>query len=142
MEPCPRAVFSLTQSRGGNSSAALCPSSRSSSSNSESEGCSLFGTGKARQRLSEGRGKKGTQKIADLNDKEQGKARDKAAEMLGANPHYVTDAKKIEQDAPESLEQVKQGTLSILQAKKDDPLAATHHRVHSRPQADVLVLTS
>jgi hypothetical protein len=28
-----------------------------------------------------------------------GKARDKAAEMVGANPHYVSDDKKIEQDA-------------------------------------------
>jgi hypothetical protein len=33
--------------------------------------------------------------------------------MLGINPHYITDAEKIEQDAPEILEQVKQGTLSI-----------------------------
>ena len=29
-----------------------------------------------------------------------GEAREKAAEMVGANPHYVTEAKKIEQDAP------------------------------------------
>lgn len=49
---------------------------------------------------------------------EQGKARDKAAEMIGANPHYVTDAKKIERDAPEILDQIKQGKLSIPQAKK------------------------
>jgi hypothetical protein len=28
--------------------------------------------------------------------------------MVGANPHYVTDAKKIEQDAPEILDHVKQ----------------------------------
>jgi hypothetical protein len=33
--------------------------------------------------------------------------------LLGINPHYITDAKKIEQDAPELLAQVTQGTLSI-----------------------------
>jgi hypothetical protein len=38
--------------------------------------------------------------------------------MLGINPHYITDAKKIEQDAPELLNHVKQGTLSIPQAKR------------------------
>jgi hypothetical protein len=52
----------------------------------------------------------------EVSDK--GEAREKAAHMLGANPHYITDAKKIERDAPEILEQVKQGTLSIPQAKK------------------------
>jgi hypothetical protein len=31
--------------------------------------------------------------------------------MVGVNPHYVMDAKKIERDAPEILEQVKQGEL-------------------------------
>ena len=31
---------------------------------------------------------------------EKGKASDQAARMIGANPHYVIDAKKIEQDAP------------------------------------------
>jgi hypothetical protein len=36
--------------------------------------------------------------------------------MVGANPHYVTDAKKVKQDAPEILEQVKQGKLSIPRA--------------------------
>ena len=58
----------------------------------------------------------GKEKIPNPSDK--GQARDKAAEMVGDNPHYVSDAKKIEQDAPEILEQVKQGSLSIPQAKK------------------------
>ena len=39
--------------------------------------------------------------------------------MLGINPHYVTDAKQIERDAPEVLEHVKQGKLSIPQAKHE-----------------------
>jgi hypothetical protein len=45
-------------------------------------------------------------------------AAEQAAKMVGANRQYVSDAKKIEQDAPEVLEHVKQGTLSIPQAKK------------------------
>jgi hypothetical protein len=34
-------------------------------------------------------------------------AAEQAAAMVGANPHYVTDAKKIEQDAPEIFDYVK-----------------------------------
>jgi len=34
--------------------------------------------------------------------------------MVGANPHYVTDAKKIERDTPEILDHVKQGKLSAI----------------------------
>jgi hypothetical protein len=48
---------------------------------------------------------------------EKGKARDKAAKMLGANHQYVSDAKLIAKKSPEMLEQVKKGTLSIPQAK-------------------------
>ena len=45
-------------------------------------------------------------------------ARDKAAERVGANRQYVSDAKQIAQDAPEILDHVKQGKLSIPQALK------------------------
>jgi hypothetical protein len=45
--------------------------------------------------------------------------------MIGANPHYVTDAKKIEHDAPEILNHVKQGKLSIPQAKQGAATIAT-----------------
>jgi membrane-bound lytic murein transglycosylase MltF len=44
------------------------------------------------------------------------RAAEQAAAMVSANPHYVTDAKKVKQDAPEILEQVKQGKLSIPRA--------------------------
>jgi hypothetical protein len=56
---------------------------------------------------------------------EKGQACDKAAAMVGATPHYVTDAKKIEQDAPEVLDHVKQGKLSIPQALKIATLPVT-----------------
>jgi hypothetical protein len=41
-------------------------------------------------------------------------AAEQAAKMIGANPHYVTDAKKIERDTPEILDHVKQGKLSAI----------------------------
>jgi hypothetical protein len=75
----------------------------------------LAAEAKKRQRM-------GKQKIAYPSDK--GQAREKAAEMVSANPHYVTDAKKIAQDAPEILDQVKHGTLSIPQAKRVAALPA------------------
>ena len=50
--------------------------------------------------------------------RERGEACEKAAKIVGANSHYRTDTKKIEQDAPEVLDQVKQGKLSIPQAKQ------------------------
>ena len=36
---------------------------------------------------------------AILSDLQRGQARDQAAKMLGINPHYITDAKKIKRDA-------------------------------------------
>lgn len=71
-----------------------------------------------------------------------GKASDKAAKLLGINPHYITDSEKIEQDAPELLEQVKQGKLSIPQAKKVAALPAEDRpaaieRIHKKePDAE------
>jgi hypothetical protein len=56
--------------------------------------------------------------VEKFPQREQGRARDKTAEMVGANPHYVTDAKKIERDALVILDQVKQGKLNIPQAKQ------------------------
>lgn len=45
-------------------------------------------------------------------------ARDQAAQLTGVNPHYITDAKKIQATAPEVLEEVKRGKLTIPQAKR------------------------
>jgi ParB-like chromosome segregation protein Spo0J len=48
-----------------------------------------------------------------------GQARDAAAEMMGVNRQYVSDAKKLREDAPETYERVKAGTLNIQQAKRE-----------------------
>jgi hypothetical protein len=65
-----------------------------------------------------------TDLVATLPLSEFGKAREKAAEMVGASPRYVQDAKQVAQEAPEIFEQVKQGKLNIPQAKKVAALPA------------------
>jgi len=47
---------------------------------------------KERQKLSQGRGKKGVEKIPQVN---KGKARDKAGEIIGVNRQYVSDVKEV-----------------------------------------------
>jgi N6-adenosine-specific RNA methylase IME4 len=68
----------------------------------------------SRKRMSSGG--KGVEKIPPL---EAGKSRDKAAEMVGTNPRYVSDAKKIKEEKPEVFEEIKAGTKSLMQAKRD-----------------------
>lgn len=47
-----------------------------------------------------------------------GKAREQAAKFTGTNPRYVSTAKKIKEKAPEVLEKVKEGRLTLPEAKK------------------------
>jgi protein gp37 len=47
------------------------------------------------------------------------KARDLAAESVGASPRYVQDAKKIKEEAPDIFEQVKSGEKTIPAAKRE-----------------------
>ena len=44
-------------------------------------------------------------------------ARDEAAKLVGVGARYVSDAKKIQQQAPELLEKVKSGELTLPQAR-------------------------
>src|SRR4051812_18005285 len=53
-----------------------------------------------------------------------GPARDKAAEMVGASPAYVQQAKQIERDAPELWDEGSQGRLNSSQAKRVAPRQA------------------
>lgn len=43
----------------------------------------------------------------------KGEARDKAADMVGTNAHYVTDAKRILEKKPELVEEIKAGRMTI-----------------------------
>jgi N6-adenosine-specific RNA methylase IME4 len=53
-----------------------------------------------------------------ISTSESGKARDEAAKQFGVNPHYIQDAKKLQAQEPELLEQVRKGTLTIPQARQ------------------------
>ena len=57
--------------------------------------------------------------IIPPSENEQGKARDKAAELFNTNPRYVQDAKKIRREAPDLSPRVRSGELTIPQAKRE-----------------------
>jgi N6-adenosine-specific RNA methylase IME4 len=48
-----------------------------------------------------------------------GKARDKAAKAVGVGPSYISDAKRIEREAPELAQKIKAGETTITQAKRE-----------------------
>lgn len=54
-----------------------------------------------------------------IAESEAGQARDAAAHMMGVNRQYVSDAKKLRDEAPETYERVKAGKLNIQQAKRE-----------------------
>jgi N6-adenosine-specific RNA methylase IME4/ParB-like chromosome segregation protein Spo0J len=49
----------------------------------------------------------------------KGESREQAAAIVGSNRQYVSDAKKLASEAPELLEKVRSGELSIPQAKQE-----------------------
>lgn len=57
--------------------------------------------------------------LPELIPEGRGEARDKAAETIGINPHYVTDAKLIAREAPALAELVRAGAKTITQAKRE-----------------------
>ncbi len=65
----------------------------------------------ARERMSEGG--KGTQEIADL-----GESREKAATLVGSNRQYVSEAKKLQREAPDLLEKVRSGDATLGDANR------------------------
>ena len=48
-----------------------------------------------------------------------GEARQQAAKVTGTNAHYVSDAKKLKETAPELFEKVKAGTTTLVAAKRE-----------------------
>lgn len=54
------------------------------------------------------------------------KSRDIAAELMNTNPRYVSDAKKLKEEAPELFEQVKVGELKMTQAKRKHSMNKKH----------------
>jgi len=62
-----------------------------------------------------GRPSENSQRIDQLS----GRNTDQAAKILVTNRQYVSDAKRIQEQAPELLEQVRSGGLTIPQAKRE-----------------------
>lgn len=48
----------------------------------------------------------------------QGRAGEQAAKLAGTNPHYVADAKRLKETAPELVQEVKAGTVTIPEANQ------------------------
>lgn len=57
-----------------------------------------------------------TEQVPELD---KGEARQKAAEIAGVNPHYVSDAKKLKAEAPELHAAVASGEKSMKSATKE-----------------------
>lgn len=73
----------------------------------------------SRERGEDGTFKPVTQKIGELDkSKHDGESTAQAAKIVGTNRQYVSDAKKIKQDAPEIFEKMKSGEMNINIAKQ------------------------
>lgn len=73
---------------------------------------------KERQALSPGG--KGSRLLTErIPEAIKGEAREQAAKIVGVNPHYVTDAKKIQEKSPALAKQVIAGTKTLPQAKRE-----------------------
>ncbi|QDV30337.1 DNA adenine methyltransferase YhdJ [Planctopirus ephydatiae] len=72
---------------------------------------------KERQRLSTGRGKRSPIRLATSTAK-RGKASQIAAKLTGTNSAYVEQVKSISRKAPELVEQVKVGSLTVTEAAR------------------------
>lgn len=82
---------------------------------------------KERQRLSEGRGQKGSAEVRDLNI---GKSAQHAAESVGVSTRYVEQAKAIQEKAPEAFEQIANGEKTVAAATKE---LGWGHEPHPEP---------
>jgi len=75
---------------------------------------------------------KNTSGNISLSD-DQGQSRDKAGDLFGVNERYVSDAKKIAEQAPEVAEQVKAGKLTLQDAKKEVRQQQQQKQAKERP---------
>jgi hypothetical protein len=67
----------------------------------------------AKERMLRGKKADPTERIPE------GEARQKAAKLTGVNPRYVSDAKRIKEQAPEVFEEVERGEKSIPEALRE-----------------------
>ena len=73
---------------------------------------------KRRYEQTVGRPKKSVEKIPPISTS-QPKAREQAAQSVGVNDRYVSDAKKVKEEAPEVFERLKAGKVTLQDAKRE-----------------------
>jgi len=56
---------------------------------------------------------------AEMPERLKGDAREKAAKAAGASPRYVSDAKRIKKESPETFEQIKSGEKTVSQGIRE-----------------------
>jgi len=66
-----------------------------------------------------GRGQKVVEKVPQAIAKPAVKSREEAAKSVGVNDRYVSDAKKVKQEAPEVFERLKAGKITLQDAKRE-----------------------
>lgn len=66
---------------------------------------------------------------------EEKESRVQAAQITGTNQHYVTDAKKIEREAPELKEAVMAGTITLPQALKEVRIREREAKIEEQREA-------
>lgn len=71
---------------------------------------------KDRQRLSQGRGKKGRKNLGGFP--ENGEAAEHAARITRSNAKYVRSVKQIKEQAPELIEKIRTGDLTVVEAQR------------------------
>jgi hypothetical protein len=73
---------------------------------------------KRRYEATVGRPRKSVEKVPPISTP-QPKAREEAAKSVGVNDRYVSDAKKVKQEAPEVFERLKAGKITLQDAKRE-----------------------
>jgi rubrerythrin len=73
----------------------------------------------ARKRQATSTGGSNPQLTQLFAEADKGEAREQAARMVGTNRQYVSDAKNIAEKAPELLDKVRSGEMSIPEAKRE-----------------------
>jgi N6-adenosine-specific RNA methylase IME4/ParB-like chromosome segregation protein Spo0J len=66
-----------------------------------------------------------------IPESDKGKAAEKVAEMVGVNPRYISDAKRVAQLDPELFTRVRSGDITLPKAV----IAVTHREAHAKLDA-------
>jgi ParB-like chromosome segregation protein Spo0J len=74
----------------------------------------------ARTRQATSTGGKKPQLMEKIPQAEKGAARAKAAELVGVNERYISQAKKVQAEAPELLKQVGKGEITLVEAQRQN----------------------